>query len=116
FDWNSISTNASPDLSTPRVCRFGSALNLFLKDRGVRRVSHRTGHIENSHFQPTMPILKTSGIGIFIVSKNRRRHSHVWPSLFDSSVDALNQSRDLSSLKVSELFAKHVDSCQWIRF
>src|SRR5262249_39697276 len=50
-----------------RSCR---NFNLFLKNRRVGCVRHRTGHVENSHLQPPSPVLKATRVCVFIVSED----------------------------------------------
>src|SRR4029079_4651900 len=70
-----VRTDACPNTSLRVVCRCRCDFNLLLKHSGVRRVSHRTGHIEYPHLQPTPPILKATRVGILIVREYSRRNN-----------------------------------------
>ena len=69
--WGRDLPDPGPDMALRAVSRRRRDFDLFLKHCRVRRVRHRTGDVENSHLQPTLPILKATRVRVFIV----REHS-----------------------------------------
>ena len=116
LDRNSVSADACPDLSCRSARGAGRAFNLLLKDGCVCRISHRTSYVQNSHIEPTMPILKPPRVGVLIVCKHCRRDNQPWPALFDFMINAAYKACDLFALEVGELICIEFSCRKWILF
>ncbi len=70
----SIRTDSSPYMTIHTVRRSGCDFDLFLKNCRVSRVGHRTRYVEDSHLQPTAPILKATCVSVLIICENGGRN------------------------------------------
>src|SRR5215475_6020799 len=114
FGGNSVGAYAGPDSFSGFVGRRSSNFDLFSENLSVSRVSHRTSYIENSHFQPLPPILKTPGVSIFVIRKHGRRDDYCRTALFDFAVYSLNQTGNLLALEIPEFVFEYFSASQRI--